>query len=200
MYRGDWAEKLGGDKPANADDLSKLLVAFTKGDPDGNGRPDTFGLGGQSSELFGFPFFQNMFRVPNGWRKNPDGSLTNAIETEEFRQTLAYMNQLFKAGIYHPDAPTWTYQQMVDGFAANKIGSFRDNITGLGAQTPIVLKITPTAKVQGLVPPGHDGGKGVTYNGLGYLYYTAILREGRARPGARARTAAAARLLVCALR
>ncbi len=51
-----------------------------------------------SSSPSGSRFFRNMFRVPNEWRKNADGSLTAYLETDEFKQTMAYMKKLYDRG------------------------------------------------------------------------------------------------------
>jgi putative aldouronate transport system substrate-binding protein len=176
LIRQDWAEKFGVPRPRDAAEFQKLMVDFTKGDPDGNGQADTHALGSGvgAQDRFCLTFFSNMFRVPHGWRKNADGTLTNDIETEEFRQTLAYMSALFQAGVFHPDAATMNSQQAKDAQVAGKIGAYGDTITGLPGQITNSAKINPAARVGGLVPPGHDGGRAVNYNSLGWANYIAI--------------------------
>lgn len=44
IVRKDWREKVGMEPPATWEDLSKLAVAFTEQDPDGNGEKDTAGF------------------------------------------------------------------------------------------------------------------------------------------------------------
>jgi putative aldouronate transport system substrate-binding protein len=186
MWRLDWAEKFGLPRPANADQFARLMNDFTRGDPDGNGIADSYGLGSNGGSLSQV-FFQNMFRVPNAWRRNADGSLTNAIETEEYRQGLAFMRRLWEAGVYHPDALTMTLAQAKDGFAAGRVGGYDDALTALSAGLIVnTQRVTPGAKVFGLVPPGHDGGPAVTHNGSGFFYYLGIAaRAGRDRERAR---------------
>lgn len=43
-YRADWAEKLGLDEPKTIEDVYNMMYQFTYGDPDGNGKDDTYGL------------------------------------------------------------------------------------------------------------------------------------------------------------
>lgn len=185
MFRQDWADKVGISQPKNADEFYELMVRFTKNDPDGNGAPDTFGLGSGSGQLdrFSLPFMRYMFRVPNEWRKNADGSLTYFVETDEFKQTLEYMRRLYSAGIFHPDAATMNSQQAKAGFAGGKFGAYPDAVTGLSdGIVYTTLMVNPNAKPTGLTPPGFDGGPAVTYNGLGWGYYLAISgRAGRDR-------------------
>jgi putative aldouronate transport system substrate-binding protein len=165
VMRQDWAEKVGIPSPRNAQEFFDLMVAFSKNDPDGNGSPDTYGLAGQT---YGLSWVQMMFRVPNGWRKNDDGTLVNAIETDEFAQTIEWMRKLFEAGGYHPDAAN---VKTKEEFTAGKIGAFPDGIGALPGSTGLRFRtraVNPNAQVIGFVPPGHDGGKVVTHNSRGY--------------------------------
>ncbi len=179
LIRQDWAEKVGIPAPKNADEFLALMTAFTKMDPDGNGRADTWGIGPTSAPAgnFGLAFFQQMFRVPNQWRKNPDGTLTNAIETEEFRQTLAFMRRMFEAGVYHPDAATMTNAQSSDAFTAGRTGAVfggRLSLPGGNGQRFFAQQQNPAAKVAGYVPVGFDGGKPLVHNDRGYQAIVAI--------------------------
>ncbi len=169
LYRQDWAEKLGIPAPKNADEVASLFTAMTKNDPDGNGKPDTWALGGQGAD-WSMPFVRGMFRVPNGWRRNADGTLTNQIETDEFKQSLAFARRLFEAGVYHPDAATMNRTQATNALIAGNIGGYADGLTQLNGDIRVrfeAKRIVPAANLGALVPPGFDGGTGVTYNGTG---------------------------------
>jgi putative aldouronate transport system substrate-binding protein len=176
LYRQDWAEKLGTPAPKNADDILALFTAMTKNDPDGNSKPDTWALGGQGAD-WSMPFIRGMFRVPNGWRKNPDGTLTNQIETDEFKQAITFARTLSEAGVYHPDAATFNKTQATQALIAGKIGGYADALTQLNGDIRTrfeAKRLTPAANLAALVPPGFDGGKGVTYNGAGFGSIAAI--------------------------
>lgn len=43
-FRKDWLNNLGLDTPETIDDLDEMMRLFTTGDPDGNGKDDTFGM------------------------------------------------------------------------------------------------------------------------------------------------------------
>lgn len=43
-YRQDWADKLGLDVPETLEDVYNMMYQFRYGDPDGNGKDDTYGL------------------------------------------------------------------------------------------------------------------------------------------------------------
>ncbi len=177
-FRQDWAEKVGMPNPKNADEFMQQMIAFTKGDPDGNGSQDTWALTHQGSRPdFDLSMIQQMFRAPNGWRKNPDGTLIRNYETDEYKQALDFTRKLYAAGIFHPDATTMTVNQAKDAFFASKVGAYTDGLGGLlgsrGARGK-TKGLTPTANVTGWIPMGHDGGKPVYHTFIGYLGFTAI--------------------------
>ncbi len=182
IVRGDWMEKLGNPKPKNADEFLELMTNFTKTDFDGKGKPFALSSDVRTQNRFSVNFFQQMFRVPNQWRVNPDGSMTYFLETEEFRQTLDYMRRLYTAQVFHPDAAMANSRQLKDGQVAGRYAAFGDTITGMPGQQRDLNKVMQGAKINALVPPGWDGGKPVIYNSVGYADYMGIpARVGRDR-------------------
>jgi putative aldouronate transport system substrate-binding protein len=164
-----------------------MALAFTRQDPDGNGAADTWGLGSLAGgERVRTDIFEQMFRVPNNWRRNPDGSLTNAVETEEFRGAIAFMRRCWEAGAYHPDALTLTNRQVQDLAYGSRLGAYAGGLGALGNHRRQTRQQTSTADVRPLTPPGHDGGAGVTHKDGGFTNFTAIsARAGRDRERAR---------------
>jgi putative aldouronate transport system substrate-binding protein len=114
-----------------------------------------------------------VFRVPNDWR-NDGGKLTKDIETEEFKAALAYVKQLWEAGLFHPDSLSQSVQQTKDGFAGGKFGAYLDGWTALPGQRDTLRNPDPQKTASILVPPGHDGGKAVTDNSQGFFGFAAI--------------------------
>jgi len=174
IWRQDWAENLGMAEIENADDFREVAVAFSKNDPDGNGHNDTFGLGSNNGDLT-LPFIYYMFRVPNQWQLNDDGSLTYYIETDAFKQAIEYARQLYADGAYHPDAANLTTAQSNEEFKAGKLGGYINAFYSLvGIERDEVRKNFPDAELTVLIPPGHDGGQGVVWNNSGYFGFVAI--------------------------
>ncbi|HEX4213291.1 MAG TPA: extracellular solute-binding protein [Candidatus Dormibacteraeota bacterium] len=158
LYRKDWAEKLGVDQPKNAAQVLKMFGAFNSGHPEGKGNR-TWAFGGLYGDLW-----NSMFRVPNNWRVNKDGSLTNAIETDEYRAAIDFSHQLWKAGAFYPDVLTQTFNQQLDLFTSGQVGYFAQGyapLIGMMAPgpPPNLLASVPHAKPYPFLPPGHDGGK-----------------------------------------
>jgi putative aldouronate transport system substrate-binding protein len=186
MFRRDWAAKLGAPRPGNADEFARLVVGMTKNDPDGNGAADTWGLTATAPRPdFNVGFFSQLFRAPNGWRRNPDGSLTRTFETGEYKEAMALARRLFEAGAYHPDAQNMSIAQAKDAFNSGKVGGYSDGITALPGTGGLRAKakgVNPAAEAVGLAPFGHDGGAAAYHNSQGFFGQVAIpARAGRDR-------------------
>ncbi|MEO3796046.1 extracellular solute-binding protein [Nonomuraea sp. B10E15] len=156
-YRKDWAEKLGFAKPpADADETAELLVAMTKGNPEGSKK--TWGLTafpGMALELA-----YGMFGVPNNWRYE-GGTLTHAIETPQFEAAIGWLVKLWKNGGMHPDAlalgsQTDRYRAFV---VQGQVGMAVDSAANFHRPNSQYGKVV--AKLDGafaaFIPPGHDG-------------------------------------------
>jgi putative aldouronate transport system substrate-binding protein len=118
-----------------------------------------------------------MFNVPYGWRLNDDGTLTNAIETEEYRQALAFARELNEAGAYHPDSANLTVEQSVDLMRSGRTGMAQNGFAAVFGSTGAlhyVNEVVPEADVQPIILPSHDGGTGITYRTPGFFGFTAI--------------------------
>lgn len=175
FWRVDWSKKLIGGDPANAQQAHDALVGMSKKDPDGNGKADTWGLT-RYGTTWDMGLFNPMFRVPNNWKVGSDGKFTYQIETEEYKDAVAWMAQLWKDGGYDPDAPSMQYEQALSLFSSGRTGLHVDGspVYGkLGLQTKI-RQYQPGAVVEYMIPFGHDGGKGVSYNLPGVFGFAAI--------------------------
>ncbi len=174
-YRKDFADTLGVEL-TDAESVMAFLTGVSNDDPDGNGSADTFGLAPFGGAWDSF-LINQMFRVPYGWRLNDDGTLTNAIETEEYRQALAFARDLYEAGGYHPDAANLTVEQSVDLMDSGSTGMGQNGfarVFGPAGFLHTVNRAVPEADIQPIVLPGHDGGEGVTYQTPGFFGLTAI--------------------------
>jgi len=177
-YRSDWAKKLGMEL-STPDSIAAALVAFSKNDPDGNGSADTWGMGRFNG---GWMPFDNLigaygFKLPKNWRLNDDGTLTNMIETDEFRQQVEFLAKLFADGGYHPDAASMTFSDAQNAFIAGQTGLHYEGLTsffGLGSVRYRLNQAFPDATLDPIVPVAPDGTPGVTHNNTGFFGYTGI--------------------------
>jgi putative aldouronate transport system substrate-binding protein len=114
-----------------------------------------------------------VFRTPNDWRES-GGKLIKDIETEEYKQAVAYLRSLWDAGVIWPDTPAATVNTLAQGFYAgrytfwpNLFLSYTGAWDGTSAQDP-------NFDMRALIPFGHDGGQGVQFLGNGSIGLTVL--------------------------
>jgi putative aldouronate transport system substrate-binding protein len=187
FYRTDWAQKLGMEAVATTDEVSKLLVAMSKDDPDGNGSGDTWGVAASSGSWNMFTWNQ-MFAVPYSWRLNDDGTLTNQIETEEYRASLSFARDLYANGAFHPDSAGMDYDTAKSTFISGHVGLYGDGFAAFFGENSLQVqakKLNPDAAFAPLVSASANGVPGVTYAGPGYFgsmgIPASVTDEGRVR-------------------
>lgn len=171
FYRTDWLKKLGLSEPKTTDDVHNMLVAMSKNDPDGNGNADTWGTTAYSGSWNMFVWNQ-MFSVPYGWRLNDDGTLTNQIETDEYRQSLEFTQRLQADGAFHPDAVSMEYDVAKDSFVSGKVGLYDDGFAAFFGEGSLLQKgqeFNKAATFAPLVTASANGKPGVTYAGQGFF-------------------------------
>lgn len=174
-YRTDWARKILGGAPTDAETTYQLFTGMSTMDPDGNGQADTWGFGKYGTS-WDVSLVNPMFRVPNGWRVNDDGSFQHYIESDEYRMALEFMTRLWAGGAYHPDAPSMQFEQALQLFDSGRTGLLADGggIWGKGGHLETVRQYQPDAEIDVIIPPGYDGGPGVTNNLPGIFGFTAL--------------------------
>lgn len=129
-YRTDWAEAVGiTEEPKTIDDVYNLFYQFTYGDPDGNGKDDTYAL-----ELCTYTgpldIMQTWFGVGNGWYETESGELRPVFEQPEYFEALDWFKKLYDDGLIANDwavrgTDTWG-QDVKNGVA----GAFCDTVDG----------------------------------------------------------------------
>lgn len=104
-----WLDKLGLEIPKTTDELHQVLKAFHDNDPNGNGQQDEIGVYGYSDGTYGqdtIDSLMNSFVFYNGGSQNGGLALDESgkqviapFVTEEWKQGLMYLNQLYQEGL-----------------------------------------------------------------------------------------------------
>ncbi|OMF37972.1 ABC transporter substrate-binding protein [Paenibacillus sp. FSL H8-0548] len=124
--RMDWLEQLGLQPPKSMDDVLAISKAFTEGDPDGNGKQDTFGLG-LSKELWGGAmalegFMAGYDAFPNMWIEDATGSIVYGGIQPEIKKTLQILQNMLKAQQIEKEFGIKDSGKVAEQFASGKIG------------------------------------------------------------------------------
>ena len=115
--RTDWLKNVGLEPPKTMDDVIEIALAFTKNDPDKNGKNDTYGLSLDLNLFNGWSgldgFFNGYHAYPYNptkgtgtnlnFLKGPDGKAIWADTQPEVKTALGKLQELFKAGAIYPE-------------------------------------------------------------------------------------------------
>ncbi len=107
IYRGDWLDKLGVTEeqlPKTVDDFVALMGRFTKEDPDGNGKDDTYGCSITAMKaLFGAYGLGIGFSGSTSYWVNKDGTIVNSDVTPEAKEVIGILAQMYADGLIDPE-------------------------------------------------------------------------------------------------
>ncbi len=176
MYRSDLFEKAGikiNNAPANADEFKRMLQAVTR--PQEN----QWGIAAGGTSYFALNtgnVFLGIFKVPTNWRMDAGGKLTKDFETEEYKAAIGYARDLWTAGVWHPNTPTYGGTANYD-FAAGKF-AMTPGVWGQYAQNwDLVASTNPNGRMAPMHPFSADGSKPVYLAGSGNFGLTLIKQQ-----------------------
>lgn len=128
-YRADWLDKLKLSLPTTADELYAVLKAFAKEDPDGNGKPDTYGFTMEQDFTRTDAIF-NLFLPAGPPPKNlalyldpqDDTIKSSWLLTDNMKQALTWLNTAYKEGVLDPEWALDKKSTAEDKFLTGKTG------------------------------------------------------------------------------
>ncbi len=109
VIRKDWLDKLGLQAPTTPEELLAVAKAFTEQDPDGNGKNDTYGIGGfLNGQGLGarFDFIMGAYGVPGVWNFSGNGDFGLNIRNAQYKEAMTYFKSLVDAKVVDPDWAT----------------------------------------------------------------------------------------------
>ncbi|WP_028549955.1 extracellular solute-binding protein [Paenibacillus sp. UNC451MF] len=160
IVRKDWLDTLGLKEPTTLDELHDVLKAFTTGDPDKNGKNDSYGLGGTKTSNFS-GIFGAFGIAPTFWFER-DGRLKQGMVLPETKDVLKLMNQWYKEGLIDPEFLLMESKQRDEKVINSKLGVFEGTAFDIDPKQPLInslKKVTPNASFALLLPP--KGPKGL---------------------------------------
>lgn len=130
MIRKDWLAKLGMDMPTSIEELLEVARAFTKNDPDGNGKDDTYGFCSAGSGSMGEILqLQNLWTpykyrdpVKSGFYITEDGNVSANIVDGSLKECLDLVKQIVDEGLIDPDWYSMGLDERKPGTYSGKYG------------------------------------------------------------------------------
>ncbi|MCD9024944.1 extracellular solute-binding protein [Cohnella sp. NL03-T5] len=124
--RSDWLKNVNMEAPKTIDELEKVAEAFTSGDPDKNGKKDTYGLAISKAIIsWGFDtrgLFNGHNSYPGGWIKGSDGKLAAGEIQPETKTALERLQGWYKKGILDKEFALKDDNKVVEDIVGSKVG------------------------------------------------------------------------------
>lgn len=157
FVRKDWMDKLGIEPPKTLEQFEQMLIAFRDGDPDGNGKNDTYPLiDFNSTYISGF---MGTFLKHGNSAVEIDGKLVPAFMDPNYKTYVETLARWYKDGLIHPEFMTMKREQALDLIARGVSGVYPSWYTLSNADT--VENNNPEAKVDYIpFPVGPSGTSG----------------------------------------
>lgn len=125
-YNGDWLDELGVEEvPQTTDELFDLLIRFRDEDPNGNGEADEVPFSDVQMNA-SRPWLMAAFGMKEWGIEEVDGEVRYAPMTDNYREYLTFMNQLFEEGLMDPETFSQSDEQKKAKGEQNRLGLFPD--------------------------------------------------------------------------
>lgn len=129
--RRDWIEQLGLTEPKTLEDAFSVIQAFqenrmgAEGDEEPVGLVCDPGLVGTVSTSYSMDaIFENFGAYPEQWIRNPEGEIVYGSLTEETKNALSCLHDLYSRGILDPDFALRAQNNIRDLVVEGKCGAF----------------------------------------------------------------------------
>jgi len=166
FVRKDWLNKVGFKLPdsheVSIDEFKEIMRKFTKEDPDGDGKDNTYGmaLGLTSSKVLA-PVLLSQFGLL-GWQETQGGAYKYmdqlyAKDAQPLKHALAFTAGLFKDKLVDPDSGTLDTGKANERFQSGVTGLKRGFVGGLVSDTQILQKVNPKAELTYLFVKNEQG-------------------------------------------
>ncbi len=163
VVRKDWLDKLGLKPPTTLDQIFDVAKAFTEKDPDGNGRADTYGIGGfVIGNGLGdrFEYVLGAYGLPGIWDLRDPSTIKLNARDPNYPKALAFFNKLVTAKVIDPDWPTLKADDFRAKWKQGRYGLMWEDFCALSCQSNYTAfdKNFPDGEWLPLpVPTGPDG-------------------------------------------
>lgn len=173
VIRKDWLDKLGLDVPSSYEELKQAALAFTRDDPDGNGKDDTYGIA--MSQKISPSFAMGAYWDSVWYHKDEQGRYVNGYIGEGRKQLIGWLSEVYKAGAMTKDFAFYNWTQANMEFYAGKAGIFIGAPHGMSeVYMQGLLELQPEAEIVPIPPfAAPDGSRGFA-SGAGFSGVVAL--------------------------
>ncbi|MFK7696023.1 extracellular solute-binding protein [Paenibacillus sp. HJGM_3] len=179
--RQDWLDKLGLKMPTNYKELLEVAIAFTKNDPDGNGKNDTYGF--TLGENISPSHNMGAWWSTNWYHKDSAGNYIPGLIGPGRKEVIETLANAYKEGAVTKDFAVLNWAQTNKEFYSGKSGIFIGTPTGMVEEYYTgLLKVNPTAKVAPIPFFIQPDGKQGNPNGRGFFGLSTLSAKLKSEP------------------
>ncbi|TYP78981.1 extracellular solute-binding protein [Paenibacillus methanolicus] len=171
-YRKDWFDAKSLTVPKTLDEWYNVMKAVAEGDPDQNGKRDTYGMMLDKNYNQGTASMLTRLSVsqggPNKWKVDDQGHFTPEFMTDEFFNTMKLFRRLYEEKLINQDFAVSDATTIDKAYESGRVAV---RISGGNAQSmqTNLEKVVPTAVMdavglegpQGIRVPGENGNAGI---------------------------------------
>ncbi|MCF6409985.1 extracellular solute-binding protein [Pseudalkalibacillus salsuginis] len=152
VIRKDWLDKLGLKVPTDYEELKEVALAFTKEDPDGNGKNDTYGIA--IGEMINPDYDMGAYWNADTWiHKNEDGEYIPGYISDARKDLIELFADLYDEKAITPDFSVINWADTNKEFYSGKAGIFIGAPRGMSeAYMQSLLEINPDAEFAPIYP------------------------------------------------
>lgn len=121
-----WMDDLGFDMPETVDDLYIVMKAFKEKDPNGNGEADEIPIGSVDLDDIKYGLMGAFGYLGDNHYNVVDDEVVFVPETENYKEFLIYMNQMYEEGLLDQEVFTQDVQQLNANAHEMRVGLFMD--------------------------------------------------------------------------
>lgn len=181
--RTDWLEAVGLDMPTTLEEFEEVARAFAMDDPDGNGVADTYLLSWGSEMVSNLQWIRAAFGLETDWLEE-DGVLYDKRVSENYKQYLIYVQDLYNKGYIYPDLTLPKKDNVTELLTTGTVGFITDSFTWLmplyrpSAYFARVFEQNPDATMAYIAPLlNAEGERSTMLEGTPVWMYTCIGRN-----------------------
>lgn len=181
--RTDWLKKMNLNEPTSWEDVLNISKTFTTQDPDGNGKPDTFGIGLSKEIVNGYPSLNGFFNAygayPRIWKEDGTGKLVYGSIQPEMKAALAKASELYKSGEFDKEFGVKDGAKVAESVVDGRVGMLFG--PSWASQWPIqdAKKKTPSSDWKPFAIPAVNGGDATVQMPFGANFYFVVSKEAK---------------------
>lgn len=161
FIRQDWLDNLNLEAPTDLESFIKVCDAFTNGDPDGNGKNDTYALAMDSAGSYNMycrAFAHMTGNVADAWLEGEDGTLYYTDIQPETKEWLKVMQDFYAKGYISKEYISLGTDRMAYEISGGKTGIMMGYFWTALYQPQMSIVANPNAKWVAYPIPAYPDG------------------------------------------